>query len=340
MCLRREFCDLLGLGTGGIAKRLGTIDARFRLAGSGLGRPAEPFELGAEEVLTVCLGAICMGQPVCFGLQICMPTSIVAVHLALIDLEGSVDDPIEDVAVMRDQNERTAVLLAQVGLEPFDGVGVEVVGRLIENRQAGLLDQESRERNASPLAAAHLIDAPIHFNEAELLEKHIDAKAVFPAAKTFDFLGSGRLWLRVGFPSRFLRGDQPAELLVSLEGLGPGTEPFEDDVPRIAAARQVGFLRQIANGRLTAAGDTPRVRLLFTDQDARQSRLARAVVPDEPNSLPFVNRKADAIEKSRLAVGLAKAFSHQDRHVRRSLGVGKMTRSTEVAGRAPRPQGC
>ena len=191
---------------------------------------------------------------------------------------------------MRDQKERAAVLLAQVGFQPFDRVGVEVIGWLIENRQSGFLDQEPRERYAPPLPAAHLIDAAVDLAKAELLEEHVDAKAVLPASEPLDLLSSGRLRLGVRFPSWLLCGDPLAELLVSLKRLGPGAEPFEHDVSRISARRQRRFLGQVANGRFTPACDPPRVRLLFTHQDARQGRLARAVVPDEPNPLPFVNR--------------------------------------------------
>ncbi len=183
-----------------------------------------------------------MGQPIGFGFQISMPTALVAVHPALVDLERSVHHPVENVAVMRDQKERASVLLPQVGLQPIDRISVEVVGGLIENRQSGLFDQESSECHAPPLAAAHLIDAAVDLAKAELLEKHVDAKAVVPASEPLDLLRSGRLRLGVGFPSGLLCGDPMAELLVSLERLGPGAEPLEHDVSRIPARRQRRFL--------------------------------------------------------------------------------------------------
>ena len=278
------------MGPAGVAERFDTIDARLRLAGPGLGRTAEPFELRSEEVLTVCLGAIGMSEPVCFGLQIGVPTTLVAVHPALIDFERSIHHPVEDIAVVRDQKERAAVLLAQVGFQPFDRVGVEVVGGLIENRQGGLLDQEPRERYPPPLAAAHLIDAAVHLAKTELLKEHVDATAVLPASEPLDLLSSGRLRLGVRFPSGLLCGDPLAERLVSLKRLGPGAEPFEHDISRVPSRRQRRFLGQVTNGRFTPACDPPGVRLLFTDQDARQGRLARAVVPNQPHPLPFVNR--------------------------------------------------
>lgn len=46
-----------------------------------------------------------------------------------------------------------AGILLQVLLEPVDGLGVEVVGRLVEQKHVGLLEQKAAEGHASALAS-------------------------------------------------------------------------------------------------------------------------------------------------------------------------------------------
>ena len=45
--------------------------------------------------------------------------------------------------------------------EPGDGLGIEVVGRLVEQQQFGLLEQQLAERDAAALTARELVDRPI-----------------------------------------------------------------------------------------------------------------------------------------------------------------------------------
>ena len=63
------------------------------------------------------------------------------------DAELGLDDlgaePVEELAVVRDDDHgHVAGALAQVGLEPLDRAQVEVVGRLVEQQQVGVLQQD------------------------------------------------------------------------------------------------------------------------------------------------------------------------------------------------------
>jgi hypothetical protein len=46
-----------------------------------------------------------------------------------------------------------ALVFLQVVLQPRHGLGVEVVGGLVEQQDVGLLQQQPAERHAAPLAA-------------------------------------------------------------------------------------------------------------------------------------------------------------------------------------------
>jgi hypothetical protein len=81
------------------------------------------------------------------------------------DAELGLDDlgaePVEELAVVRDDDHgHVAGALAQVGLEPLDRAQVEVVGRLVEEQQVGVLQQDL------PQAHTHLPAARVRRHEA------------------------------------------------------------------------------------------------------------------------------------------------------------------------------
>ena len=61
---------------------------------------------------------------------------------------------------MGDGDDRALVLL-QVLLQPVDGLGVQVVGRLVEQQHVGLLQQQAAQRHAAALAARQILDRPV-----------------------------------------------------------------------------------------------------------------------------------------------------------------------------------
>ena len=69
---------------------------------------------------------------------------------------------------MADQDQGAAVI-AQKPLEPQRGFEVEMIGRLVEQQQVGLGEEDRRERNPHPPAARQICDRPAlhHLVEAE-----------------------------------------------------------------------------------------------------------------------------------------------------------------------------
>jgi hypothetical protein len=76
----------------------------------------------------------------------------VEVRAAAVELEGAGGDAVEDVAVVGDEQQPAAVL-GQAGLEPGDGVDVEVVGGLVEHEQVGLGQEGTGQGHPLGLAA-------------------------------------------------------------------------------------------------------------------------------------------------------------------------------------------
>ena len=103
-----------------------------------------------------------------------------------LELDDPLRDRVEEVPVVRHEHERAAEVVREVLLEPLGGVGVEVVGRLVEDGDVRARDEELRERDAPPLAAAPLAARPLDVAHAELVEEPERLVPALPAAEAHD----------------------------------------------------------------------------------------------------------------------------------------------------------
>ena len=69
---------------------------------------------------------------------------------------------------------------AQMAFEPIDGLGVEMVGRLVEQQEVGLLEQKPAERDAAPFAARQLRHVGIVGRAAERVHRLLDLALEIP----------------------------------------------------------------------------------------------------------------------------------------------------------------
>ena len=76
--------------------------------------------------------------------------------LATVEFQDPSCDVVEEVAVVRDGDDRALVLL-QMGLEPLDTLGIEVVGRLVEKQHVGLLQQQAAESHAAAFSSGEIL---------------------------------------------------------------------------------------------------------------------------------------------------------------------------------------
>ena len=88
---------------------------------------------------------------------------------------------------MGDEQERARVLVAQVALEPLDRLDVEVVRRLVEDRERGPRHEDARERGAAPLAAGERARwAASGRSTPDVAEDGLDLVHHVPAAEPLD----------------------------------------------------------------------------------------------------------------------------------------------------------
>ena len=112
-------------------------------------------------------------------------------------------DVVQEVAVVGDRDDGAAVLVEEP-LQPLDRLGIEVVRRLVEQEQVGVLEQQPRERDAPLLAAGDRADVRIVGWAAERLHRDVDVSLDVPRVGRVDpvlerrLLGADRLVVGVG----------------------------------------------------------------------------------------------------------------------------------------------
>ena len=97
---------------------------------------------------------------------------------AAIDLDNARGEPLQERAVVRDEDERAAVV-RQKALEPGDGVDVQVIGRLVEQQHVGLGHQRARQQHPPPPAARQRVDARVG-RQVETRQDQIDLVLALP----------------------------------------------------------------------------------------------------------------------------------------------------------------
>ena len=101
-------------------------------------------------------------------------------------LEDARGDAVEEVSVMRDDQDPAGVILEEA-LEPLNHVDVEVVRRLVEEEEVRLAQERLRQADARLLAAGEMRDVllKVLLREAEAEGHAADAALVVVAAEQF-----------------------------------------------------------------------------------------------------------------------------------------------------------
>src|SRR5262249_15976003 len=123
----------------------------------GLGLPRarggrDPFLLAGERALARRFLAALLLEPLLLLREPGRVIALVGAAAAAIEFEDPAGHVVEEIAVVGDDQDRAGIV-AQMALEPTDGLGVEMVGGLVEQEQIRLLKKQPAERHPTPLAA-------------------------------------------------------------------------------------------------------------------------------------------------------------------------------------------
>src|SRR5262249_5043949 len=149
--LRRLFLNLL------VEHGFVSLDAPLALGVPGFRSHPDPLQLAFERLLPLRFGLLLFAQTLLFLLE---PRRIVAFPrdaLPTVELQNPSRDIVQKVSVVRDGDDRAFVFL-QVLFQPTHGLGVQMVGRLIEQQYIGLFQQQAAQRHAAALAARQDLD--------------------------------------------------------------------------------------------------------------------------------------------------------------------------------------
>ncbi len=243
-----RLADLLASGL--LGELLVGLDARLGLGLPRLGRGPDPFQLALHGPL---LAPPPRGSPRgALGLLL-QPARVVALvghALAAIELQRPLGDTVQEVAVVGDEDHAARVLF-EVMLQPSHGLGVEMVGRLVEQQNVGLRQQQLRQRHAPLLAARELLSLRMRRRAAQRVERLLHLGVEVPQVLPVDHV------LQLGHLVGGLVGIVHGKLVVAVEHgllLRHALHGVAEHVLRLVELR---LLRQIADATPSAAQASP-----------------------------------------------------------------------------------
>ena len=151
--LEVELAGLLGLG----GHLLVAGQTRPALGLPRLGAGPDPGQLVGEPLAELGVLAALDGDALGLLLQVGRVVALVGVRPAAVELEDPLRHVVEEVPVVG-HGQDGALVGGEVALEPLHALGVEVVGRLVEQEQVGLAQQELAQRDPAPLTTGEVRD--------------------------------------------------------------------------------------------------------------------------------------------------------------------------------------
>ncbi len=187
----------------------------------------------------------------------------------------------------------------QERLEELDGLVVEVVRGLVEDHALGSAGDQGRQGEPGPLAAGELAhrSRTVEVGQPEVVAREVGAPIRIP----------GVVLRRPGqHLAVLLRDDRVVELVRQVLQAPYGVVQRRQRVREHLTDGRTGgegeVLGDVAD--LGRQGDRAGVRVLDADEEPQQSRLADAVLADQPGGLTGVGEQVDAVEHDAVAVRL------------------------------------
>lgn len=247
-------------------------------------------------VLALALAALLVGLAL---LLVEPPAHVVDVDLRAVgvQVEHLVDDRLDEVDIVRDDDEAAAVGL-QVVPQPDDRVGVEVVRRLVEQQGVGVREEDAGQLDTAALTAGERVQGLAEHAVGQV-ERGGDGGGLglggVPA------LGEELGLLALVLPHGLLAGGARAvgDALFVLAHLADqdvqaagGQDAVAGEDVEVAGTR---VLRQVAD--LAGAGDGSRGGLAFARQDLGEGRLARAVAADQTDAVALRDAEGRGLDE-------------------------------------------
>ena len=167
---------------------------------------------------------------------------------AAIEFENPAGDVVEEVAIVRDGDDRARVIL-QEPFEPGHRLGVEVVGRFVEQQQVGRQQQQAAQRDAAAFAARQRRDVGISRRAAQRVHREVEARIEVPRVGRVDAVLQLRLLVEhlVHLLGRHLLAELHVDGVVAFEQRLDLGDAFLDVAAHVLRGIELRFLRQVAD---------------------------------------------------------------------------------------------
>ena len=177
---------------------------------------------------------------------------------------------------MRHDEDR-ALVGDEVFLQPGDRLGIEVVGRFVEQQHVGRFEKELRQSHAAALAARERLDIGIVGRAAQRVHRDADGGVEFPQVLRVDLI------LKVRHLVGRLVGIVHGEFVVAVEDRLLLGDAEHDVALHVQSRVEHRFLRQVAD--LGPFGGPCLAFEIGIDagHDAQQRRFTRAIDADNPD---------------------------------------------------------
>ena len=203
-----------------------------------------------------------------------------------------------------------AGVLRQVLLQPLHALGVEVVGRLVEQQQVGRLEQQLAQRDPAALTTGEQGDVGVRRRAAQRVHRQLELGVDVPRVGVVELLLelAHLVHQLVGVVGRHLLGDLVEPLQLRLR-LGDRLLDVAEHGLRVVERR---LLREHADG---VAGHQPGLavaRPVLAGHDPQQARLTGAVRADHADLGAGQEAQRDVVEDDLVAVRLARLLQRVD----------------------------
>jgi hypothetical protein len=189
-----------------------------------------------------------------------------------------------------------ARVLPEEALQPLDGLCVEVVGRLVEEEQVRVLEEQAAQRDAPLLAAGQGRDVGVVGRAAQRVHRDVDVPLEVPRVGGVDpvlelrLLGPDRLVVGIGLGPA---GHHGVVLLDQAVDLADAVEDVSLDILRRI---QLGLLAEVADGEPRGEARLAGEPVVEPGHDPQEARLPGPVRSDDADLGARVERDRDVLE--------------------------------------------
>ena len=221
----------------------------------------------------------------------------------------------------------------EVALQPVHRLGVQVVGRLVEQQQVGLLQQQLAQRDPAPLAAGEHVDHGVRRRAAQRVHRLLELGVDVPGVAVVE----------LGLHVAHLR-HQRVEVGVRLghghaQLVHPGLQPLDvgdgllDVLQHRLALGQRRLLQQDADARVLGQHGVAVVGLVQAGHQLEQRGLAGAVGADDADLGAREERQGDVVEHDLVAQRLADVVHGVDELRHGTFSTSSLRDRCAVSGR-------